>query len=45
MSNQIFVLLYAFQTNNSESLTQEILKDVISYFKATTHFDRPLINF
>ena len=42
---QILILLYDSQTNNSESLNQEILKNVISYLKATTRFDRPLIDF
>ena len=43
--NQVLILLYVSQTNNSESLNHEILKNVISYLKATTHFDRPLIDF
>ena len=43
--NQALILLYGSQTNNSESFNQEILKNVISYLKATTRFDRPLIDF
>ena len=43
--NQVLILLYGSQNNNSESLNQEILKNVISYLKATTRFDRPLIDF
>ena len=42
--NQVFTLLYGSQTDNSKSLNQEILKNVISYIKATTRFDSPLIN-
>ena len=40
-----FILLYGSQINNSESLNQEIFKNVISYLKATIHFDKLLINF
>ena len=43
--NQVFILLYGSQTSNSKTLNQEILKNVISYLKASTRFDRPLINF
>ena len=43
--NQVLILLYGSQNNNSESLNQEILENVISYLKATTRFDRPLIDF
>ena len=43
--SQVLILLHGFQTNNSESLNQEILKNIISYLKATTRFHRPLINF
>ena len=42
--NQVVTLLYGSQTNNSKSVNQEILKNVISYLKATTRFDKPLIN-
>ena len=42
--NQVLILLYGSQTNNSENLNQEILKYVISYLKTTTRFDRPLID-
>ena len=45
VKNQALILLYGSQTNNSESFNQEILKNVISYLKATTRFDRPLIDF
>ena len=38
--NQVYILLYGSQTNNSK-----ILKNVISYVKASTLFDRQLINF
>ena len=38
--NQVLILLYGSRTNNSENL-----KNVISYLKATTRFDRPLIDF
>ena len=40
--NQVLILFYGSQTNNSKSPNQEIIKNVISYFKATTRFDRPL---
>ena len=43
--NQVLVLLYGSRTNNSKNLNQEILKNVISYLKATTRFNRPLIDF
>ena len=43
--NQVFISLCGSQTCNSESLNQEILKNVISYLKATTRFDRLLIDF
>ena len=43
--NQVLILLYGSRTNNSKNLSQEILKSVISFLKATTHFDRPLIGF
>ena len=41
--NQVLILLHGSRTN-SESLTEEILKNVISYLIATTCFDRPLID-
>ena len=43
--NQVLILLRGSQTSNSESFNKEILKNIISYLKATTRFDRPLINF
>ena len=45
VKDQVLVLLYGSQTSNSESLNQEIIKNVISYLKATTRFDKPLIDF
>ena len=42
---QVLILLYDSQTDNSESLNRDSLKKVISYLKATTHFDKPLIGF
>ena len=44
-SNQVYILFYGSQTNNSKSLNHEILKNKISYLKPTTRFDGPLINF
>ena len=34
---------YGSQTNNSESLNKEILKNFICYLKASTRFGRPLL--
>ena len=45
VKNQVLILLYGSQTSNSESLNQEVIKNVISYLKATTRFDKPLIDF
>ena len=45
VKNQVLILLYGSQTNHSESFNQEILKNVICYLKATTRFDRLLIDF
>ena len=45
VKNQAFTLLDGSQTYNSKSLNQEILKNVILYFKAPTRFDRQLLNF
>ena len=42
---KVYILLVGSQTNNSNGLSHEILKNVISYLKTTTHFDEPLINF
>ena len=42
--NQVLVLLYGSRTI-FENLNQEIFKNVIFYLKATTSFDRPLIEF
>ena len=41
--NQVLILLYGSRTI-SENLNQEILKNMIFYVKATTRFDRPLID-
>ena len=43
--NQVLILLHGSQNNNSGSLNQEILKNVISYLEPTAPFDSPLINF
>ena len=43
--NQVLILLYGSQTINSENLNQEILKNMITYLKATIRFERPLIDF
>ena len=42
--NQVQFLLYGFQTNDTKTLNCDILKNVITYIKATARFDRPLIN-
>ena len=42
--NQVSILLNGSRTN-SQNLNQEILKNVIFYVKATTRFERPLIDF
>ena len=42
--NQVLVLLYGSQINDSKSFNRDILKNVIIYIKATARFDRPLIN-
>ena len=44
-NNQVFILLYDSETNNSKSLNQKILRNVISYLKPTTRFNKPLIDF
>ena len=38
------VLLYGYQKNKPKSFNQSILKNVISYIKATAWFDKPLIS-
>ena len=43
--NQVLTLFYGSQTCNSESINQESFKNAISFLKATTRFDRPLIDF
>ena len=45
VNNQVFILLYDSETNNSKSLNQKILRNVISYLKPTTRFNKPLIDF
>ena len=42
--DQVNTLLYGSQTNDSKCDNREILKLVITYIKATTRFDRPLIS-
>ena len=41
--NQVFIVFYGSQTNNSKSLNHRILKNLISYLKEFTHFDRLLL--
>ena len=41
---QVLVLLYGSQINDSKSFNHDILKNVITFIKATARFDRPLIN-
>ena len=38
--NQVLILLHGSRTNHSENLNQAILKNVISFLKASTRFDR-----
>ena len=42
--DQVNFLLYGSQINYTKCANQEILKFVIAYIKATTHFDRSLIS-
>ena len=42
--NQVQFLLYGSQTNDTKTLNCDILKNVITYIKATARFDKPLIN-
>ena len=42
--NQVLVLLYGSQINDSKSFNCDILKNVIIYIKVTARFDRPLTN-
>ena len=42
--DQVNTLLHGSQKNDSTCANQEILKFVITYIKATTHFDRSLIS-
>ena len=41
---QVLVLLYGSQIIDSKSFNHDILKNVITFIKATARFDRPLIN-
>ena len=41
-TDQVKTLLYGSQTNDSKCASQEIIKFVIAYIKATTRFDRSL---
>ena len=43
--DQVNVLLYGYQIDKPKSFSQSILKNVISYVKATGRFDKPLISF
>ena len=43
--NQVLILLYVSQISSSKIRNQGILKNVISCLKATTRFDRQLIDF
>ena len=43
-NEKVQFLLYGSQLKNSESISQEILKFVIIYIKATGRFDKPLFN-
>ena len=42
--DQVFVLLYSSQRNNSENLNQNIISFVIKYLKSTARFDRFMFN-
>ena len=42
--DQVLVLSYGSQINDSKSFNRDIFKNVIIYIKATARFDRPLIN-
>ena len=42
--DQVAILLYGSQKKYSKDSNQEILQIVINYIKATTRFDRPLVN-
>ena len=42
---EVLFLFFGCQTNNSKSLNKEAVKKVISYVKATSCFDRPLVDF
>ena len=43
--DQVLVLLYGSNTNNSSNINQEIIKTVITYLKATGRFDKSLFIF
>ena len=40
--DQVNVLLYGSQNNDSKSLNQDIIKHVITFIKATARFEKPL---
>ena len=45
VKNQVIVLLYRYQINKHQSFNQSILKNSISYIKATPRIDRRLVGF
>ena len=42
--NQVLLLLYGSQNNDSKNFNRDILLNAITYIKATARFERPLIN-
>ena len=44
-ADQVNVLLHSYHINKPKSSNQSILKNVISYLKATARFDKSLISF
>ena len=40
--DQVNVLLYGSQNDDSKSLNQDIIKHVITFIKATARFEKPL---
>ena len=44
-TNQVNVVLYDYQINESQSFSPSILNNVISYEKSTAWFDKPLVSF
>ena len=45
VKDQFNALLYGYQIDKPESFNQSILKNVISYVKATARFDRSMVSF